>query len=215
MSKNLYIVAIVVIVAVAGYGITFNIAHAATQNSSSSSSTGPYAVTLVITTNNIFNQSVGDQPAYYLLENGTLHSSSLINFPAGRTISLTIINYDDGPANVSSTYAQVVGTANNQITIINNTNVNSSQGTNGINLNGGSVVSQVPDSNIAHTFTVFSGDSPVLNIPVPPSSIVHATFTMTSGSYTWQCEAACGSGSVGWNGAMSTPGWMTGTVEVA
>ncbi|AKA47770.1 hypothetical protein IX51_00235 [uncultured archaeon] len=215
IGKRTYIVAIVVIIAVAGFGISYNVANAVAQNSTANNS-GTYAVTLVVTTNNIFNQTVGDQPAYYVLENGTLQSSAVISFPAGKMISLTIINYDDGPADVASQYANVVGTTGNQITIINDTNVNSSQGTSGINVSGGSVVSKVPDTNIAHTFTVMGTSSNVLlNIPVPPSSVVHATFTLNSGSYTWQCEAACGSGSAGWGGAMSTPGWMTGTVSVA
>lgn len=214
ISKGLYIVVIVIIVAVAGYGISLNVASASAQNTGGNSS-GVYAMTLVITTNNIYNQTVQDQPAYYLLENGTLQSSAVLNIPAGKTISLTIINYDDGPADVASTYANVVGTTNNQITVVNNTNVNSTQGSSGINVSNTTVVSQVPDTNIAHTFTVFSGSNVVLNIPLPPSSVVHATFTMNSGSYTWQCEAACGSGPTGWSGAMSTPGWMTGTLEVS
>lgn len=214
ISKSLYIVAIVAIVAVAGYGISLNVASASSQNAGGSTS-GVYAMTLVITTNNIYNQTIQDQPAYYLLENGTLQSSAVLNIPTGKTVSLTIINYDDGPADVASQYANVVGTTNNQISIVNNTNVNSSQDSNGINVSGGAVVSQVPASNIAHTFTVFSGSNVVLNIPLPPSSVVHATFTLNSGSYTWQCEAACGSGSSGWGGAMSTPGWMTGTLEVS
>lgn len=213
IDKRTYIVAIVAIIAVAGFGISYNIANSAAQNSTGANSS-VYAVTLVITTNNIFNQTVGDQPAYYLLENGTLHSSAVINLPADKTISLTIINYDDGPADVASQYANVVGTTNNQITIINDTNVNSSQGTSGINISGGAVVSSVPNTNIAHTFTILgSAGAVVVNIPVPPSSVVHTTFTLNSGSYTWQCEAACGSGTVGWGGAMSTPGWMTGTVQ--
>lgn len=214
IGKRTYIVAIVAIIAVAGFGISYNISNAMTSSSSANSSS-TYAVTLVVTTNNIYNQTIGDQPAYYVLVNGTLHSSAVVSFPADKTISLTIVNYDDGPATVASQYDQVVGTTNNQIKIVNNTNVNSSQGTSGINLNGGQTVSQVPVDNIAHTFTILGTSGNVLlNIPVPPSSVVHATFTLNSGSYTWQCEAACGSGTIGWGGAMATPGWMTGTVQV-
>lgn len=215
IGKRIFIVAIVAIIAASGFGISYNIANSSLQNTATNNS-GPYAVTLIITTNNIYNQTIGDQPAYYLLENGSLHSSAVLNFPAGKTISLTIINYDDGPADVAAQYSNVVGTTNNQISIVNDTNVNSSQGTSGISISGGAVVSSVPDSNIAHTFTVLgnSGQT-ILNIPIPPSSVVHATFTLNSGNYNWQCEAACGSGSVGWGGAMSTPGWMTGTVSVA
>ncbi len=214
ISRSLYIVAVVAIVAIAAYGISYNIANAELHEKNVPTS-DVYSMTLVITTNNIFNQTVGDQPAFYVLNNGTLQSSALINMPANEQISLTIINYDDGPAPVPSQYSSVVGTTGNTVNIINDTNVNSSQTSNGISLTGGATVSSVNDTNIAHTFTVFSSSNSVLvNIPIPPSSVVHASFVLGSGSYTWQCEAACGSGSSGWGGAMSTPGWMTGTLEL-
>lgn len=175
-----------------------------------------YSLDLVITTNNLFNQSVGYQPAFYVLVNGTLHSSSLLNLPSNKEIRLTIINFDDGGAPTASQYASVTGTANDKISIVNNTNVNSSQGGNGINIKGGSAVSQVPDSNIAHTFTILAaGNKVVVNVPAVPSSIITASFTLASGNYSWQCEAACGSGTSGWEGAMNTPGWMAGTVDVS
>lgn len=214
IGKRTYIVAVVAIIAVAGFGISYNIANAVANNNSGSSSS-TYAITLVITTNNIYNQTIGDQPAYYILENGTLHSSAVVSLPSGKTISLTIVNYDDGPADVAAQYDKVIGTTNGKMTVVNNTNVNSSQGSNGINISGGVSVSQVPDTNIAHTFTILgSSGNVLLNMPVPPSSVVHSTFTLNTGSYSWQCEAACGSGSVGWSGAMATPGWMMGTVQV-
>ncbi|HKJ96514.1 MAG TPA: hypothetical protein VJ944_02080 [Thermoplasmataceae archaeon] len=171
-----------------------------------------YSLTLLISTSNWFNNTVTDQPAYYVLDNGKLVSTENITLPAGKKIVATIVNYDDGPADTAATYANVTGTTNNQITIVNETNVNSSQGSNGIVVNGTAPVSNVPDTNIAHTFTLLSGASTVINIPVTPSSVIQTSFTLNSGSYTWQCEAACGSGNAGWNGAMSTPGWMTGTV---
>ncbi len=215
ISKNLYIVAIVAIVAVAAYGISYNVMNAESHEPNTGA-TDTYSITLVVTTNNIFNQTVGDQPAFYVLSNNSLKSSAVISLPSNEKISMTIINYDDGPADVASQYSTVVGTQGGLMYVYNNTNVNSTQTSSGINVNGGSAVTSIPDTNIAHTFTVISsGSNTVLNMPLPPSSVVHATFTLPSGSYSWQCEAACGSGSAGWSGAMSTPGWMQGTVEVA
>lgn len=174
-----------------------------------------YALTLVITTNNQFNSTVGDQPAFYVLNNGQLHSSANISLPANKQIDLTIINYDDGNGSVASQYDSVVGTNGNQISIINNTNVNSTYNGQNINVIGGSKVSQVPNSEISHTFTILSGATTVVNVPITTSSIIQTSFTLSSGSYTWQCEVACGSGSSGWQGAMDTPGWMAGTVYVS
>ncbi|MDG6906060.1 MAG: hypothetical protein JRN20_09780 [Nitrososphaerota archaeon] len=183
-----------------------------TTNQTAASS--PYVLTIVITTNNIFNSTVGDQPAYYVLGPNGLESSANISIPAHRLIKLVIVNYDDGAANLTNPqYSNVSGTQNGVISVVNNDNVNSSQGTSGININGGETVSSVSPDNIAHTFTVPQLN---LNIPVPPSSVVTAYFTTNStGTFTWFCFTQCGSGATGTEGAMSTPGWMTGSVVVS
>ncbi|MHB2036294.1 MAG: cupredoxin domain-containing protein [Nitrososphaerales archaeon] len=180
----------------------------------SSSSSPPYVLTLVITTNNIYNSTVGDQPTYYVLGPNGLESSSNISLPAHRLIKLVIVNYDDGAANLtSSQYANVSGTQNNVVTVVNNDNVNSSQGTSGIQVKGGETVSSVSPDNVAHTFTVPNLN---LNIPVPPSSIVTAYITLNqTGTFTWFCMTICGSGADGTGGAMSTFGWMTGSMIVS
>jgi len=171
---------------------------------------------LVVTTNNFFNQSVGSQPAFYVLENGSLYSTTQLKLPSNVEISLTVIDFDDGVGPVASQYAAVAGAANNQISIVNNTNVNSSEGSKGISITGGSTVSQLNSSNIAHTFTILAtGNKIVLNVPLTPSSVISATFSLTSGNYTWQCEVPCGYGPSGWQGAMETPGWMMGLVETS
>ena len=171
----------------------------------------PYVLTIVITTNNIYNSTVGDQPAYYVMGPNGLESSANISVPAHRLIKLVIVNYDDGAANLTAPqYANVSGTQNNVINVVNNDNVNSSQGPSGININGGETVSNVSSDNIAHTFTVPQLN---LNIPIPPSSVVTAYFTLNStGTFTWFCMTLCGSGPTGTEGAMSTPGWMTGSI---
>ena len=168
----------------------------------------------MVTTGNTFNSTVGEQPAFYVLSGGALRSSANIVFPSNTLIKLTIINYDNGNASlIDPQYSNVQGTVNGTISYFSNTNVNSSQGAVGINLKGGNTVSSVPLSEIAHTFTIPSLN---LNIPIPLSSTVVAYFKIDkAGTFQWFCETACGSGPAGTLGAMDTPGWMTGSIEVA
>lgn len=182
-----------------------------TQTTNSSQIQGPYSLTLVVTTGNTFNPTVGDQPAYYVLTAQGLQSSANISLPVNRLIELTIVNYDDGNANLTSPqYANVQGTVDGTITYVSDANTNSSQGSNGINVSGGQTVTSVPAEDIAHTFTI---PSLGINIPVPVSSTVTAFIKIDkAGTYTWICETACGSGDTGLEGAMSTSGWMTGDV---
>ncbi len=176
-----------------------------TSTVTNSSASSPYVVTLVITTNSIFNSSAADQPAYFVLGPNGLQSSAQINLPANRLIKLVIINYDDGNASLNVLNDnKVSGTADGSIFVASNDNVNSSQGTSGIVVKGGQTLTSVPADQVAHTFTIPTLN---LNVPVPLSSTVVAYFTVTkAGSYLWLCETACG------DAAMSTPGWMTGSV---
>lgn len=180
-------------------------------------SSAAYQLDLVITTNNWYNNSVGYQPAYFVVQGGKLMSSATISIPGNVPVFVTITDYDNGSAGVASPqYANVTGTSGNTVLIVNNTNVNStaSSANQGINVNGGYLASQVPASLIAHTFTVFSDGKVVLNIPVLPSSVEFATFTLPPGHYEWHCEGLCGSGPYGLEGAMTAVGWMAGTVIV-
>jgi hypothetical protein len=213
-SKFIYSILIAVVV-LSGVGIGYVIQHpnmADPDSTSTAATGGVYNLNLVITTNNYFN-STSQQPAYYVLQNGTLTSSANIALPANTLIEVTIFSYDDGNAPVPASYQNVTGTTNNQITVFNNTNVNSSETNNGIQLNGSWKTGSVPLGDIAHTFTV-SGIG--LNVPIPVSSIVQFSFESGNAgqSYTWQCYADCGSGASGWGQAMSTPGWMTGTISI-
>ena len=182
-----------------------------TVTTTASQAQGPYSLTLVITTNNIYNSTVQDQPAYYVLTPHGLVSSASISLPVNTLIELTIMNYDDGNASLTSpSYANVQGTVNGTITYANNDIVNSSQGPNGINIKGAQTVSSVPMEDIAHTFTI---PQLGINIPVPVSSIVTTYIKIDkAGTYMWMCETACGSGDTGLEGAMSTSGWMTGDI---
>jgi hypothetical protein len=132
-----------------------------------------------------------------------MFSPANLTLPKDATVVLTIYNYDDGtaPLNSGSLYTKVEG------------------GTETVN---GSAVTSIPAANISHTFTV-PGLS--LNIPIPPApspgtngrtpAVITFTFKVTSaGTYTWQCEAPCGSGSTGMGGPMVAAGYMTGSLVV-
>ncbi len=181
------------------------------MQTTNSTSASPYVVTLVITTNNIFNSTVQDQPAYFVLGPNGLESSANISLPANRLIKMVIINYDDGNASLVLPNDNVVsGTTGNSIYVASNDYVNASQGPSGIVVKGGENLTSVPLADIAHTFTVPSLN---LNIPVPLSSTVVAYFTVSHpGTFFWFCETRCGFGVDGTLGAMSTPGWMTGSL---
>jgi plastocyanin len=177
----------------------------ATTTVTNSSSNSPFVVTLVIATNSIYNVTAADQPAYFVLGPNGLQTSASISLPANRLIKLVIVNYDDGSANLTApSYNVVSGTTDGSIFVASNDNINSSEGPSGIVVNGGQTLTTVPTDEIAHTFTVPSLN---LNIPVPLSSTVVAYFTVDkAGSYLWFCETGCG------DFAMSTPGWMTGSL---
>ncbi|WP_393972057.1 hypothetical protein OXIME_000660 [Oxyplasma meridianum] len=202
----------------------------------------PYNITLVIQHGVIFNASTGTQPSYFILQNGSLHDASNLYLPADRVINLILIDFDNGPSplmnpNMNTVlgtmggHVYVTGIGNIQnIPDINhemtkaqfmsyyNNNDSSALRTLYSEVNSPSFfsnstsVSSLPSGNIAHTFTVSSFG---LNIPSQAETVTHAQFVITSGgTAVWQCEAECGSGSLGLNGAMATPGWMLGTVTV-
>ncbi len=217
-SEVLFAFGVIVIMVGALFG-GFMISNLAIRNSGSGSSSTAaaqaYDLTLVITTDNWFNNTIGYEPAFYVLQNNQLTSSANISLPANVPIHITIVNYDDGAAPVPAIFANVSGTSGNVVFIANDSTVNSSQpagASAAINVVDPQPVSSVNDSNIAHTFTVQLGTATVLNIPIEPSSVETATFTLAPGFYHWHCMAACGSGAAGWGGAMQTPGWMAGVV---
>jgi heme/copper-type cytochrome/quinol oxidase subunit 2 len=222
IGKKLFIALVVIAVMAGAYGISLNITHPAHIQSSGPS--GPVAITLVITTDNYYNSTIGQQPHYYLLQNGSLKSTTTITFPANQNITLTIICYDNGTAyplgqagnNIGDGAGQaslydVNGTVGNVVKVINNTNVNSTSS----KFSSGTVVSSFPQYSVSHTFTVAGLN---LNIPIPPVSTVVADLHFSSsqeGTYSWQCNDPCGSGANGWEGAMATQGWMMGSVVVS
>jgi hypothetical protein len=197
-----------------GLGYYFGSITSSPQTTVTTSSTSPYILTLVITTNNLFNSSVGDQPAYYVLGPNGLQSSASISLPANHKIEVVIENYDQGNATPSSpVYCNVSGTVNGVMSVVDNNVVNSSEGPSGIVITGTQTVSSLPPSEISHTFTV---PQLSLNLPVAAETTVIAYFsTGAPGNYAWFCTTPCGSGVNGTAGAMLTPGWMSGTLVVS
>jgi hypothetical protein len=205
------IMAVAFCVAMVAAGAGSAAALTTASDSSTTNATTTYVLTLVITTQNTFNSSIGQQPAYYVLGTGGLESSANISIPSNEPIELIIMNYDDGNATLlDPQYANVTGIPGG-IYVVSDAGVNSSQGLNGIAVNETSFLTDVPASLISHTFTVPG----LLNIPVEVSSTTVAYFTATTpGTYQWTCMTECGAGPNGTEGAMATPGWMTGSFVV-
>ncbi|MBX5466152.1 MAG: hypothetical protein K6U14_01475 [Firmicutes bacterium] len=126
---------------------------------------------------------------------------STFTVPKGATVRLVITSYDDGtaPLPANSPFLKVQGLVTPDETV------------------NGQPVSAVAPDQVAHTFTI-----PALGVNVPiPAAPTGKTVTVTAefvaqkaGTFTWQCEAPCGTGASGWGGPMITPGYMTGTVTV-
>lgn len=120
----------------------------------------------------------------------------------GETVTLRITSYDDGTAPLTG-----VQTMDDRV-----------QGTlGGTETVDGKAVSSVAHDDVAHTFTVV-GLGLNLAVPAAPtggSVTVIARFVAgRSGTFVWQCYAPCGSGPNAMGGAMSTKGFMEGTVRV-
>lgn len=120
----------------------------------------------------------------------------------GQTVTVKITSFDDGTAPLTGSqtmYDHVEGTLG------------------GIETVDGKPVSSVPNMDVAHTFTIVGLG---LNIVIPAAptggsvTVVARFVALRTGTFTWQCYAPCGSGPNSMGGAMSTKGWMEGTVKV-
>lgn len=206
------IVAAIIVIGGIGVGVIYANSVLGAQNSTNKSvSTGPYDLDLVEIMDANYNSTLGAQPVFYVLSNGELTSSANISLPANRAIHISIVSYDMGNASVENQFLAVKGTVGNTVEVINGT---IAMGAN-VSQKWELKASAFPASEVLHTFTILQGAKILLNIPVVAGDTEFGTFYLNStGTFTWQCEAACGSGSSGWGGPMSTPGWMTGAIEV-
>lgn len=137
-----------------------------------------------------------DWPAYM--------PSSSTALPANTVVTVTIRNFDvgDDALPAGSPLLQVQGT------------------TNGAASADGKSYTSLDPQRISHTFTI---PQLKLNVPIPGDPVgdannVTVTFSFRTpdkgGTYTFQCLVPCGTGTSGFDGPMSTPGYMRGTVTV-
>lgn len=120
--------------------------------------------------------------------------------PANVPVIITITNYDNGSNAIPSGFNRVTGTVGGTETLTNAT------------VSGRSLTSVSADQ-VAHTFTLDAAPYNI-NVPIPAAvgqtpSVVSFTVVFTStGQFVWHCMAQCDAA------AMSTPGFMMGTVTV-
>jgi hypothetical protein len=132
---------------------------------------------------------------------------SSLNLPAHSDVVITITNFDDAtalPAG-SEQYANAEGLSGPMsIQAMDPANPNA--------LGTATTATRLdPSTGVSHTFTVAKLG---ISIPVAPRSRTTVTLhTGAAGSYQWQCMDPCGTGPTGWDGAMSTKGYMTGQVS--
>ncbi len=222
MGKADVILSVVIVVVLLSGLFSGSAIYSLTENANSGgspvASIQPYDLTLVVTDGNWFNGTVVSQPSFFVLQGNTLSSSATITLPADRQIVLTVINNDNGTAQLSQvSYNRVMGTGNETVYVTNlrGFNMNELNNPESILSNGQGVnIAALAADDISHTFTIISGNT-LVNIPIEPSSVEVATFTLPAGSYIWQCQCACGAGVGSWNGAMSASGWMNGVVTAS
>ncbi len=147
------------------------------------------------------------------------YSNDNLEAPTNSVIEVTIRQYDTGGTPDNAYFANVEGTIGGTETWNNK------------------AVRSIPVNDVAHTFTLrnIATDAPnlYLNLPLPANSptapnVVHigsglypqpqvVTFmflTKGKGVYQWNCEYPCGNSVAGFGGAMSTYGYMSGTLTV-
>ncbi len=183
------------------------------QQGNESNSKTPFKVTLVETMENFWNSTSESQPAFFLLGDHGLQSSSNISLPAQRLIELTIVSYDTPTENTTAAEGLVQRTVDGNLMLVNGTlAAGASNDAVWTMEHWGHNVTSVPAQVIAHTITI---QSLGINIPVVggATEIVYLYFDHP-GTYTWICLTVCGLGNDGMLGAMVKPGWMMGTFSV-
>jgi heme/copper-type cytochrome/quinol oxidase subunit 2 len=169
---------------------------------------GPYRLTLVEIMNSGWNTTLA-QPKFYVEGPTGLESSANISLPVNTTIELTILAYDTPTANSTDAMGVVNGTTVNGMYMINGSMASMSS----MPTQWGQTIKSVPGAMLAHTFSI-----PQLGVNVPVvggnTEIAYLYFTK-AGSFTWICLTPCGFGPNGAQGAMSTMGWMSGTVTIS
>jgi hypothetical protein len=170
-----------------------------------------YVLTLVETGSNYYGPGVPPQPRYFVLGPDGLASSADIRLPAHRLIELIIISYDQGNTTpFEAKYANVSGTVGGVVTLINGTSASGlvMAASSEIAAKWERNVTGVPVGWVDHTFTITQKGG-YINIPVVAgfTEIAYLYLNQT-GNFAWGCMCPCG------YPAMTTPGWMMGTITV-
>ena len=146
--------------------------------------------------------------------------STELQVPANTLVTVTIQQYDSGePIPNPGWWATVHGTVDGAMTV------------------DGVKTSKIDPSHVGHTFTIHnypSDTQPTLFVSVPlpavaddapvdpaspygyqPPHVVTFQFvTKGPGTYAWNCEFPCGDNYASFGGAMSSYGYMSGTLHV-
>jgi len=177
------------------------------QQAPSGNNSTPYTLTLLETMDTAWNATMA-QPQFQVAGPHGLQPASNISLPAHTLIRLTITSYDTPTMGSTDQEGKVTGTVGGTVYLINGT---IAMGTNTSQVWGQNVTA-VPGSMLAHTFTI---PQLGINIPVVGGDTVIADFYINqTGTFQWVCLTPCGFGATGMQGAMVTPGWMTGEVTV-
>ena len=142
-------------------------------------------------------------------DTGPAYVPSNLTLPANSDVTITIVNFDDAtPLPAGTEHFAVATGIKGSLSIEPLTTADP---------NGAAPATQAtgldPAKGVSHTFTIAKLG---LNVPVAPKSRTTFTFhTGAAGTYEWQCMDPCGTGPAGWNGAMSRPGYMRGSLVLA
>jgi len=142
-----------------------------------------------------------------------------LQVPAHALVTVTIRQYDSGEPIPNPYLAEVHGTVGGTMTV------------------DGAPVTKIDADHVGHTFTIHnfpsSNQDPLfVSIPLPavpddlvtaaedagklptPHVIVFQFVTGGPGTYAWNCEFPCGGNYAGFGDAMSSYGYMSGTLHV-
>lgn len=203
MDRNTIIAAFMVVVLVAVFFVGSGYLGKVPSELQASPQQTDYTLNLVIK-DSWYNSSAGYQPAFFVLSNGSLHSSADIHLPVSQLIRVNIVSYDQGisPPFLKSA-ANVTGTVYDQMGIYR-------ENTTGLDSVDAGTINQVSSVNaslVTHTFTINIPGN-MVNIPVEAGYNDSAFFMISqAGNFSWGCMCPCGMA------PMSTPGWMMGTVH--
>jgi hypothetical protein len=190
-----------------GWGIGTTVPSGGVAKTTTTSNIG-YRLLLIEPMNTGWNATLA-QPKFFVVGPGGLMSSANLSLPVRTLIQVTVVSYDTPTAGSLDSQGKVNGTMGGTVYLINGTTASMSN----MPQQWGTNVTSVSGSLLAHTFTI-----PELGVNIPvvggDTQIAYLYFTKT-GTFTWLCLTPCGFGPNGSQGAMSTAGWMSGTVTVS